>query len=124
MARVIMNGREYSGRSVTILKNKVFVDGVETTPDAKEITIKVEGNLDNLSVDCCKDLKVNSNIISNIVTTSGDVVINKGEVGNITTTSGDVKCKDIIGDVRTVSGDIECNAILGNVFGANVKSKN
>ncbi len=124
MARVIMNGREYSGRSVTILNNRVFVDGVETTPDAKEINISVKGDLDNLSVDCCKELNVSSSVISKIITTSGDVTVSKGEISSITTTSGDVRCKDVIGDVRTVSGNVECNAILGNVFGGNINSKN
>lgn len=121
MARVIMNGREYSGRSVVVSKNRIFVDGVETTPDAKEIKIEVIGDLDNLSVDCCKEVTVDGDVVNSLRTTSGDVSV-KGKVGSVSTVSGDIKCKDITGDVKTISGDVECNAILGNITGSKINS--
>ena len=41
------------GNSVSIINNKIFVDGKEIETEEKVINIIVEGNLDKLEVDCC-----------------------------------------------------------------------
>jgi hypothetical protein len=103
---VTINGISYNGNNVKIINGKVIVDGKDMTPDAKNITIHVEGDISKLSVDICDSLSVTGNV-NELSTVSGDVSIG-GSVGqNVKTVSGDVKCGNIAGKVTTVSGDIK-----------------
>ena len=97
MSQVIINNKSYSGRSIQISGNKIIIDGVDVTPDAKNINIEVNGNIDDLVADCCSTIKF------------------KGTVGKIKTTSGDVMCGNVIGGITTVSGDVDCGSIGGSV---------
>ena len=45
------------GNSISIINNKIFVDGKEIETEEKVINIIVEGNLDKLEVDCCNSIK-------------------------------------------------------------------
>jgi len=99
-----INNKTYNGNSVIISNNKIIIDGVDQTPDSKNITINVVGNLQNLEVDSCESLKIDGNCYK-VSTVSGDVIC-YGIEGNVSTVSGDVECKIINGDVSTVSGDI------------------
>lgn len=103
---VKINGVSYNGNNVTIINGKVIVDGKDMTPDAKNITIHVDGDISKLSVDICDKLSVTGNV-NDLSTVSGDVSVG-GNVGqNVKTVSGDVKCGNIAGKVTTVSGDIK-----------------
>jgi hypothetical protein len=98
MTTVIINGATYisSGGSVTVVGNRVIIDGKDMTPDAKEIRIEVTGNVESLSVDACNTVHVN------------------GSAGDVSTQSGDVTCGDVKGSVSTMSGDIRCGSVGGN----------
>jgi hypothetical protein len=116
-----INGQSFAGRSIVIKNQRIIIDGVDITPDAKVINITVDGNLDSVSVDMCEKIIVNGtvvqvntasgdvecqNVAENVNTVSGDVEC--GNVGgNVTTTSGDVKCENVTGSVKTLSGDIK-----------------
>jgi hypothetical protein len=103
---VTINGVSFKGNNVTIINGKVIIDGKDQTPDAKNITIHVNGDISKLSVDICDSLSVTGNV-NELSTVSGDVSVG-GSVGqNVKTVSGDVKCGDIAGKVTTVSGDIK-----------------
>lgn len=98
MNTVIINGKTITaGRNITVSGNRVFVDGKDMTPDAKDIRIEVNGNLESLSADACHTINV------------------AGSVGDVATQSGDVKCGDVSGSVNTMSGDVRCGAVSGNV---------
>ncbi len=114
---------DMAGRSVIISNNRVIIDGKDFTPDGKEITIVVEGDIDKLEVDYCKSIKITGNVISarstsgnmniagevkdSVSTVSGDVEVDGSIGGSVTTTSGDVKAGGTIGgSVSTLSGDI------------------
>jgi hypothetical protein len=86
-----------SVRSINISGNRVIVDGNDVTPDAKEIRIEVNGNIESLSVDACNTIMVT------------------GSVGDLATQSGDVKCGDVSGSVKTMSGDVRCGVVKGSV---------
>jgi len=92
-----INGKSFVGRNIVMSGNKIIIDGVDVTPDSKNIEITVNGNLDSLKVDMCDKITVN------------------GNVNELSTTSGDVDCKDVTGDVKTLSGDIECGNVGGSV---------
>jgi len=101
--RIVIDGREFKGRSVQINGNKVVVDGV--TQDGElvgEIHVEVHGNVEALKMGS-GDVKAQG--VGSIVTGSGDVSC--GNVsGSVSTASGDVVCGKVGGSVSTVSGDI------------------
>lgn len=108
MATVIINGKSYSGNNITVINNKVIVDGKDATPEGKEINIVVEGNISDLNVDACNRVTVT------------------GSVKKITTMSGDVEITgDVDGDINTMSGNVDCNMVGGSVssMSGNVKHK-
>lgn len=107
MNRTIINGRVISGgHSVVITGNKVIVDGVDVTPDAKAINIEVHGNVERLEADVCERISVAGDVGS-IQTQSGDVDVTGHVSGSISTMSGDVDSGGSIGGgVSTMSGDI------------------
>jgi hypothetical protein len=106
MGSVNINGRIFSGKSVIVKNGKVFVDGNSVAADEKEIKIEVTGNIETLTVDYCKDLKVTGDV-SKVKTMSGDVTIGGEVKGDVRTMSGDVRCGNIAGKVKTMSGNIK-----------------
>jgi hypothetical protein len=103
-----INNRGYNGKSISIINNKIIIDGVDVTPNSKTINITIDGNVDNLSVDVCNNIIVN------------------GDVNKLTTSSGDIDCDDVLGDIKTISGEIECGKVGGNIstISGDVKCKN
>lgn len=97
-ASVTINGKTYSGRTVEVRNNKVFVDGKEAdAEDSKQITVQVTGDLGSLHVDNCEHVVVH------------------GQVGSVETMSGNVQCGNVAGDVKTMSGNITCGDVEGGV---------
>lgn len=93
---VVIDGRSFTGRNITINGDKVIVDGVTQEGTlVGNITVTVNGDVDQLS------------------TTSGKVYATT--VTSVKTVSGDVRCQDVHGNVQTVSGDVDCTKILGSV---------
>lgn len=114
MAKMTINNRGYVGNSITVINDRVIIDGKEIpAEDEKVITIQVEGNVDNLNVDACKQVSVNGTVGS-LTTVSGDVDC-MAVHGNVQTTSGDVECTEVQGSVKTVSGDVSCATVAGSV---------
>lgn len=75
---IIINGKKYpDGNSVRIIGNNIWIDGVNVTPDAKMITIKVEGNLGELKCDVADQIVIAGNVEKNVTTTSGDIKYKK-----------------------------------------------
>ncbi len=104
--KITINGKTHivSARSVTVSNGRVIIDGKDMTPDAKEISISIEGNVEFLQADVCNAIDVNGSV-GKITTQSGNVRC--GEVGkSVTTMSGNVSCGGIAGGVTTMSGDI------------------
>jgi len=119
-----INGVSYSGSSISVNGNKIIIDGKDVTmPDTKEITIKVEGNIEFLKVDYCKTISVLGDINS-FKSGSGDITCNTIHNG-VTTGSGDIDSSNITGNVRTGSGNVSANSISGdvNTGSGNIKYK-
>lgn len=93
---VTIDGRTFSGRSISISGDKVVVDGVEQSGTlVGSITVTVNGNADYVS------------------SSSGDIRVS-GECGTVSSTSGDIQCGNVTGSVSTVSGDINAGSIAGS----------
>jgi hypothetical protein len=106
MGTIRINNNSYVGNSITITNGKVIIDGKDVTPESKNITISVEGNVDNLNVDACDKVTVSGNA-TKVKTMSGDVEIHGYVTGDVKTMSGDVDCGNIGGSVSTMSGDVK-----------------
>lgn len=105
MANITINGKNYSGNNVVVINGEVIIDGNEVTPDSKEISIQISGDINDLKVDSCRHLFMVGNV-KNIKTVSGDVNVTGNVSGNISTTSGDVNCNNVDGEISTISGDV------------------
>lgn len=94
---VTVNGRRYSGKSITMQDGRLTVDGVVQDESYEgDISVIVEGN------------------VNSIETEGGDITI-KGDCGSARTMSGDVNCQTVVGVAKTMSGDIICSGdISGN----------
>lgn len=104
---ITINGQTFYGDNVTIRNGKVIVDGKDHTPsDSKSISISIQGDLKDLSVDCCNKVDIKGNV-GTAKTVSGDIDISGDIAGGASTVSGDIKCGNIGGSVSTVSGDIK-----------------
>lgn len=100
VTRVTINGTTItsSGRcNVVVVNGRVIVDGRDVTPDAKQVRIEVQGDIQTLQVDACEAVHVT------------------GTVGEVMTQSGDVRCGNVSGSVQTMSGDVTCAAVAGRV---------
>ena len=96
------------GNNVSIINNKIFVDGKEIETEEKVINIIVEGNLDKLEVDCCNSIKVNG-VTKDIEVSNGNIAISGDVKGNVNNVNGNIIAKTINGNCKTTNGDIFCN---------------
>ena len=96
------------GNNVSIINNKIFVDGKEIETEEKVINIIVEGNLDKLEVDCCNSIKVNG-VTKDVEVSNGNISINGDVKGNVNNINGNIIAKAINGNYKTTNGDILCN---------------
>ena len=104
---VNINGVTYSGNSVVVKNNKIYIDGKEVNPaDSKEYIISVHGDYATVSTES-GEVTVNGNNTNSVNTMSGDVFVHGDVLENVSTMSGDVRVKgSISGKVSTMSGDI------------------
>lgn len=113
-SNISINGNIVGGKSITIRNGQVIIDGVDHTPDLKNITIVVNGNVEQIQVEACNYIEVNGSV-DEVSTTSGDIKIGGNVMGDARTVSGDVELNDCMGSVSSTSGDIEANTINGSV---------
>lgn len=106
MGSIRINGINYTGDNISIRGNKVVINGVDVTPDAKQISIVVDGDVTELKVDNCEDLRIVGNV-GRVKTMSGDVDIEGNVTGDVETMSGDVRCLSVGGNVKTMSGKVK-----------------
>lgn len=96
------------GNSISIINNKIFVDGKEIETEEKVINIIVEGNLDKLEVDCCNSIKVNG-VTKDVEVSNGNITISGDVKGNVNNINGNIIAKVVNENCKTKNGDILCN---------------
>lgn len=94
-----------TGSNISIIGNKVFIDGQEHDVEAKTINIEVTGNVNSLDVDVAQKVNVSGNAGS-VQTVSGSVEVGGDVDGSVSTVSGSVRAGKIGGNVSTVSGSV------------------
>lgn len=121
---VIINGKQIQANgTISVINNKIYIDGKDITPDAKEINIQVNGNINELKIDVANKLLIQGNV-TNLQSTSADIQIKGNVLQNIRTTSGDVKCEQVLGNIKTVSGDVKKLKKLIEDFSVDKEEKN
>lgn len=103
-----MGNINIKGNNVSIINNKIFVDGKEIGTEEKEINIIVEGNLDKLEVDCCNSIKVNG-VTKDVEVSNGNITISGDVKGNVNNINGNIIAKVVNENCKTKNGDILCN---------------
>jgi hypothetical protein len=102
VSNMMINGRHYSGKSVSVSNGKVIIDGKVVQDDSlPENILKIEVTGDLISLDCdapvsCEDVKGN-------VKANGPV--NCDDVGGNVNAGGPVNC-DSVGGSITASGPV------------------
>ena len=93
---VVIDGRKFEGKNITINNGKVIVDGVSQDGELSgTVNVSVHGDVERLE------------------NNSGNVTAEN--VGDISTGSGDVTCSSVSGSIRTGSGDVECGSVGGSI---------
>ena len=107
MAQITINGVSIrSGQNITIRNNRVIVDGEDVTPDAKEISIAVTGDVERLEASGCTSVEVSGNAGS-ISSKAGDVQVGGDVAGGIHSKAGNVDIDGSVGgDVSVTAGNI------------------
>jgi len=106
-----------SGKNISIVNGKVIVDGKDVTPDSKNITIEITGDVGKLEVDVCKTINITGNV-DMLSSSFGDITC-KDVTGNITSSSGNIKADRVANGANSSSGRIE---IKGDLTGNAVSS--
>ncbi len=105
-SNVTVNGKtiRFQGSSITVINDKIIVDGkvLDESMDFKNITVIVEGDCHKL--DACGDVEIKGNCGS--VDCSGSCHIEGNVEGNVDA-SGSVTCGDVGGDIDA-SGSVRC----------------
>ncbi|MBO2010852.1 hypothetical protein [Hymenobacter negativus] len=119
MNSVTINGKTYSGgRSISVINNRVFIDGKEVTGEAaeqKEINISVNGSVESLSVDACNQVQITGDC-QHVKTQSGSVRVGGMVGGKVESTSGSIQVDGSVnGDVESMSGSVHCGPVAGRV---------
>lgn len=101
--RVTIDEREFIGRNISMIGNRVIVDGITQEGELiGDVNIQVFGNAEYIE-NTSGQVNVSGNS-GNIKTVSGAVTVS-GDADDISTVSGNVASK-ICGNVKTISGDI------------------
>jgi hypothetical protein len=118
MAQITINDRTVIGGSISITNGRVIIDGVDCTPDMKNINISIVGDVKEVKVGVCNSLKIEGNV-NYIQTTSGDVDISGDVNGPVSSTTGDIDCGNVAGNASSTSGDIVCGSVGGSMTTVN-----
>lgn len=104
---ISINGKTYTGNSVTVANGKVMIDGKLADQDgSKEIYITVNGNVENLNIDYCDSLDIGGDC-GTVQSTNGDLKIYGNVWGSVTNKNGNIRCGDVGGNVTNKNGNIK-----------------
>jgi len=105
-----INGKRFSGNNVVMTDNIIYIDGKKIEDvdilEAKTVNITIEGNLDNLEVDCCETIIVKGDVNGDVKTSQGSIEIDGNVKGDVKTSQGSIRCGNVGGNVKTSQGSI------------------
>lgn len=110
---IVVNGKSFSGRNVTVINGNVIVDGKKMEiPDSKEVKIEIHGDVGILDVDI-GEVQVTGSV-GNVTTDQGAVTVSGDVKGYVRVDQGNVECHDIFSDVQIDMGNVKASTIHGS----------
>jgi hypothetical protein len=105
---ITINGKTITtnGGSIQVGNGKIIIDGVDMTPDSKEINIEVIGNVDLLEIDTCSKVKITGDA-KTVKSHNGNIDIGGNISGDVSTHNGNINCANVGGSVTTRNGNIK-----------------
>jgi hypothetical protein len=95
MGTITINGMTFSGNSVSIINDRMIIDGVEVTKGLQGVTLlKIEGTVDRLDSSASIEMH--------------------GSIGGNVTAGGSIHCDDVGGSV-SAGGSVHCGDVSGNI---------
>lgn len=101
-----INGKVYTGNSISINNNRIVIDGHDLTPDTKEINISIDGDIEKIKVDLCNKILIKGNCGS-LQAKNGDIEVGGDVTGSINSMNGDIDCGDVGGSIQAMNGDVK-----------------
>lgn len=104
---VVINGKTYHGKNVSVIDNQVYIDGQlkDSLSEDKLINITVNGDAYYVS-SVSGNITVKGDVENTVTSASGDIDILGNVEGSVETVSGNVQARNISGPVKTISGCI------------------
>jgi len=96
MATITIDGKTFTGRSVTIINGRVTIDG----------------QLQDGTLQGVVEIRITEGVLHDLHT---DASVVCGEVGGSVTAGGSVNADDVLGSV-TAGGSVNCDAVGGSVM--------
>lgn len=100
-----------NGGTMTITNGKILIDGKPLSElevvdvNEKVINITIQGNVERLEVDYCKQITINGDC-KRVKTQNGNIDISGDVDGDVHTSMGSITCGNVNGDVHTSMGNI------------------
>lgn len=116
MGQISVNGKTYTGNSVSVENDVVYIDGKRVDDEnlpKSILEIKVNGEL----VSVASDVSVTCENIAGDVQAGGSV--NCGDIKGNVTAGGSINADDVGGDVKA-GGSVNCDEIRGSVTAGRV----
>ena len=112
MSTVVIGNRviQTSGGSVSIINNRVYVDGVEISDGETKSPVKLIIEGDAMKVSTEGEVEVHGNVLGELEA-GGNVTC--GDTGATVKAGGNVTCGNVTGDVKA-SGNVTCGNIKGS----------
>lgn len=109
-SKITINGQSFYGNNVSMVNNKITVDGkvVEMSVNTIQCNIVIEGDADTVR-NSTGDIVIQGSVKCDVHNSVGDVTIHGDVTGDVSTSTGDVRCGNVTGKVKTSVGDIYYN---------------
>lgn len=111
---IIVNGRSYVGRNVSMVNGDVYIDGkLMETPVERDILIQITGDIEKLELDR-GSIEVTGSVV-NLLSKAGNVEVGGDVKGEATVRQGNLECNDIFSTVSVDMGNVDAKTIHGSV---------
>ena len=117
MGTISIGGRTYTGNNISIINNRIYIDGVLQTDGGTGEATKLQGVVEVRVLEgIIHELKCDASVTCGPVTgnVTADGSVSCDDVGGSVKAGGSVSCDDVTGSV-TAGGSVSCDKVGGSV---------